>query len=296
MRSGFTIIRNGERLAFPYRESILSLAPFVDEVVVAVGNSDDGTRGALEELAPRLNGKLRLIDSPWDPGSLKGGFELSRQTNLALDACRFDVCFYLQADELLLDTETETLHADLSRFEADDDADALLLRWRHFFGTYSHVVESKRWYRREIRVLKKSRGLRSYGDAQGFRIPVGDHWRKARGALARAHVHHYGWVRPPEKMLEKTESLDRLWHGNARDGQHREEHLYPLQFGLQPYTGPHPAVMKERIRNLGDFNPFTGQAWRPNGRDLRLWLTDIIERATGWRPGEFKNYSSLKQY
>lgn len=41
--SGFTFIRNGVELAFPFEASIRSLLPLVDEFVVAVGKGSDDT-------------------------------------------------------------------------------------------------------------------------------------------------------------------------------------------------------------------------------------------------------------
>ena len=49
-RIGFTFLRNAIRYDYPFRESLASLAPLVDEIVVAVGKSEDGTLEALQEL------------------------------------------------------------------------------------------------------------------------------------------------------------------------------------------------------------------------------------------------------
>lgn len=301
MRSGFTIIRNGDSLGYPYLESLRSLGPLVDEIVVAVGDGHDGTRDSLEALRKDLPCELRLIDSPWDPKSLKGGFELSRQTNIALEACRFDLCFYLQADELLHENDYEKIRFDLNRFAADDQVDALAFRWIHFYGSYSHIVESKNWYRREIRAIKKSSGLRSYGDAQGFRVPKTKKggavaWSKSRAALSRGHVLHYGWVRPPQVMAKKTEALDRLWHGDARDGTQDAANIYVRQFGLKTYLGTHPACMRPRVEAQGEFDPFKNQAAPRGWKNFRLAATAAIESLTDLRPGEFKNYRSLVKY
>lgn len=297
MRSGFTIIRNGESLGYPYLESIQSLAPFVDEMVIAVGDSQDRTWEQLESLRSKIPCPLKLFSSPWDPQSLKGGLELSRQTNLALEACSYDVCFYLQGDEVLNDAESATILGDLQKFEADADVDCLAFQWRHFYGNYDHIVHSKAWYRREIRVVKRSRGLRSFGDAQGFRIWHDGQWIKSRAALSSAFVHHYGWVRPPEVMAKKSEALDRLWHGAKRDGTHAADDMFHPQFGLQKYPGLHPSVMQERIRRSGKYDPFKGRSVPLNKKYLRYWLSDVFEKLSGGiRLGEFKNYRSLKLY
>ena len=298
MRSGFTIVRNGDALGYPWTESIRSLAPLVDEIIVAHGDSTDSTLSSLEKLRGELPCPLVIINSPWDPASTRGGLELSRQTNIALEHCHHDVCLYLQSDELLHEQDYPRLRRDLDRFENDDEVDGLALTWVHFYGTFDTYAHSRQWYRREIRGIKKSRGLRSYGDAQGFRIPVdATKWTKPRAALSQARCLHYGWVRPPQVMAKKSEHLDRLWHGSARDGTHDPDKAYPILWGLRRFEGAHPDLMRGRVQAFNQavpgFDPFKGRAAPWN---LRLWLTDFIERATGWRPGEFRNYRSLKKY
>ncbi len=296
MISGFSIIKNGESLGYPWKESLLSLAPLVDEIVLAHGDSTDSTAAAIEDLKKSLPCPLRVIDSPWDAQNTKKGLELSRQSNIALSHCKHDTCFYIQADELVHEAEYERIKTDIRRFEADDAVDALAFQWIHFFGNFQTVVHSKRWYRREIRVVKKRRQLQSYGDAQGFRIFQNETWSKPNAALSQAHILHYGWVRPPQVMAKKSEALDKLWHGNARDGKHSEENVYPVQFGLQKYSGTHPSLMNKRITELGDFDPFQDKAAPRHKEYWKLYFTHLIESATGWRPGEYSNYKSIKRY
>ena len=41
--SGFTFLRNGQKLGYPFVASIRSILPLVDEFVIALGPCDDGT-------------------------------------------------------------------------------------------------------------------------------------------------------------------------------------------------------------------------------------------------------------
>ena len=53
--SGFTFARNAVRLRYPLVESIRSVLPLVDEMVVNVGRSDDGTLDLVRGLGdPRI--------------------------------------------------------------------------------------------------------------------------------------------------------------------------------------------------------------------------------------------------
>ena len=49
--SGFSFIRNGAMLGFPFVESVRSLLPLVDEFVIAVGKSDEAARIVNESIA-----------------------------------------------------------------------------------------------------------------------------------------------------------------------------------------------------------------------------------------------------
>jgi hypothetical protein len=45
--SGFTFLRNGQRLGYPFFASIRSLLPLVDEFIIALGPCDDDTEKML---------------------------------------------------------------------------------------------------------------------------------------------------------------------------------------------------------------------------------------------------------
>ena len=87
--SGFTFIKNGLSLGYPFKESIESIAPLCDEVVINVGfddedcEVDDGTYKYL--LENFKDPKFIFLKSYWNPESLSKGLVLSEQTNIALE-------------------------------------------------------------------------------------------------------------------------------------------------------------------------------------------------------------------
>ena len=66
--SGFTFLRNGVKLGYPFVESIRSVLPIVDEFIIALGPSPDGTEEQIQAIGDPnvLNSKNIKIQS-WEP-------------------------------------------------------------------------------------------------------------------------------------------------------------------------------------------------------------------------------------
>ncbi|HNJ28712.1 MAG TPA: glycosyltransferase family 2 protein, partial [Ferruginibacter sp.] len=98
--SGFTFVRNAVKYGYPVVESISSLLPIVDEMVVCLGDSEDETNALIGSIGSE---KIRTIHSVWDSSLREGGKVLAVETNKAMDATAADSdwLFYIQADEVL---------------------------------------------------------------------------------------------------------------------------------------------------------------------------------------------------
>ena len=66
--SGFTFIRNGNKFDFPYIESIKSILPLVDELVIAVGDSEDGRKEKGNDVGDRGERKERVGEEEEEDG------------------------------------------------------------------------------------------------------------------------------------------------------------------------------------------------------------------------------------
>lgn len=274
-------------MGYPVVESIRSVLPLVDEMVIGVGQSDDGTKALIEAIG---DPKIRLFDAVWDPKKTKGGYLLSEKTNEALDRCQNDWCLYIQADEVIHEDDYPAIRASVETFAHDPRVEGFLFRYIHFYGSYATIAASRKWYRNEVRLVRKSSGIRSHNDAQGFRVQG----EKPTVAPSGGRIFHYGWVKPPKLMGEKSKLLNRLWHGDKKDGEFAN-FQYDRQYGLRRYEGIHPQVMKTLVasqdwlfdprRTLAEFRL----------KDVRLVLSDLIESVTGWRMGEYKPYQILNK-
>jgi hypothetical protein len=285
--SGFTVIRNAEIMGYPVVQSIKSILPMVDEFVIGVGQSDDNTRQIVESIG---DPKIKIFDSFWDTSKTKGGLILSEKTNEALARCRGDWCFYLQADEVVHEQDFKPIYDALEKYQNDDKVEGLLFRYIHFYGSYGVVATARNWYRNEVRVIKRKSQARSIGDAQGFR--VGD--RKPFVKPCGGAIYHYGWVKPPAGMGQKNKYMFRWWHGDKYDNSFND-FTYKTGYGLRYFKGSHPAVMRDLVGSQNwEFKLKKGISdW--TGKDFKNFFSDIVEKITGHRFGEHKNYVLLKQ-
>lgn len=300
--SGFTLIRNGTEFDYPYIESLRSLLPLVDELIINVGIGTDDTLSRIQEFArTEGQGKVVYFESHWpldDPEKKKGGLILSEQTNLALDRCTGDWCVYLQADEVFHEADWKSLRQAMERNCDDTLIEGLLFDYVHFYGSFDVVQETRSSYRREVRAIKRTTGARSVGDAQSFRKPDGS---KLRVVRAGARVFHYGWVRTPEAMREKTFFMDQLYHGDpstqaeaTRTPFTGDNYRYKRFWGLRKFRGTHPAVMRERIAKKGWHWDLAQSPYTWEWKDAKKVVLDLIERATGERFFEYRSYILVK--
>lgn len=286
---GFTIIRNAQRYDYPIEEAINSVLPLCDKFIVVVGNSDDNTRSIIERLDPK---KVLIIDSVWDDSLREGGKVLAVETNKAIDALPedFSWAFYIQADEVVHEKYHSSIMHAMKQWEDDPSVDGLLFNYLHFYGSYDFVGDSARWYRNEVRIIRCDKSIRSFRDAQGFK----KNGKLLRVRKANAFIYHYGWVKPPLFQQEKQKYFHSLWHPDdwlKKNISHSAEFDYSKIDSLSRFSGTHPLVMQKRIsKSNWKFN------FDPSKRKLsfKSQLKQFVEKKTGWRPGEYKNYKLLK--
>ena len=101
--SAFTFLRNPVRLGYPFIESIRSALPLVDEYVIALGESTDGTREAIEAIGDE---RIRIIDTQWN-GSTGRGFVYGQQKMIGLFNTTGAWSLYLEGDEVLHERDIE---------------------------------------------------------------------------------------------------------------------------------------------------------------------------------------------
>lgn len=286
--SGFTFIRNAITYDYPIVEAITSILPICDEFIVAVGNSNDSTMDLIKSIA---SPKIKIIETVWDDNLRQGGRVLAVETNKALAAIdkRTTWAFYIQGDEVVHEKYLSVILKSMQQYADDKQVEGLLLKYLHFYGSYDYVGDSRRWYRNEVRIVRPNPGLASYKDAQGFQLNNKPLHVKAIDAF----MYHYGWVRPPDFQQKKQRDFNKLWH----DDMHVEKRFadvssfdYSQIDSLANFTDTHPQVMQQRIARINwkfNFDP------TQKCLSLKNKLSELLERYTGWRPGEYKNYKKI---
>ena len=285
---GFTIVRNAIKYGYPIVESIKSILPVCDKMIVAVGNSDDDTLALIKSID---DGKIDIIETVWDDTIKKGGRVLALETNKAMDAIPddFDWCFYIQADEVVHEKYYPVILSEMERSIDQPDVEGLLFNYLHFWGTFDYVGVSRKWYRREIRVVRNDKRIRSYRDAQGFRIDN----RKLKVNHINAYIYHYGWVRPPEIIKAKIRNYIALYNTNEKlegklDKVNNFDYSEIDAVGI--FNDTHPKVMSDLVNRLN---------WHvqlDEGRkkfSFRGYLLHWFEKIFGYRLFEYKNYTII---
>lgn len=283
--SGFTIIKNAVKNDYPIKEAILSILPVVEEMIVSIGDSEDET----EQLIRSINSpKIKIVHSVWDPSIKTGGSILAVETNKAFEHISpdSDWAFYIQGDEVLHEKYHSEIRNTAEKYKDDPRVEGLLFDYLHFYGTYDYVGDSRRWYHKEVRIIRNDRSIRSFKDAQGFR----KQGKKLRVKPVRAAIYHYGWVKSPEQMLQKQKNTVGYWSDQVawnQSIQAQEVFDYSDFDSLEKFTGTHPSVMHKRIEEKNWKVDFDIARKKFSAKDRLLYW---IEKKTGKRLFDFRNY------
>lgn len=309
--SGFSFVKNGIKLYYPVVESIKSILPICDEFVIAVGegDEDDETRERIEAIG---DPKVKIIDTVWETKDCKRGAVNAVQTDIAKNACTGDWLFYLQADEVIHEKYLSTIQSRCEDLLDKEEVEGLLFKYVHFWGDYDRYQNGHGWYPYEIRIVRNRPDIRSWQSAQSFRKydyyerphqEEGAH--KLNVAKVDAYVYHYGWVRPPRLMQNKSRALNSVHWGFDKAKHHYDKAPKEFDYGpldrLGVFEGTHPAVMKDKISEM-DWRDKLQPSGKPDPRRkphkherLKYRLISAYEKIfnRGEQIATFKNYNLL---
>jgi len=292
--SATTYVRNGLKMMYPFIESIQSALPLVDEYIVVLGDSEDGSREAILNLKSE---KIKIVDSVWDMTMREGGKLFALQSNIGLDHARGDWILHIQADEVIHENDLSKLKKCIGQYNDQPKVEGLLFPFLNFRGDYKHIHTGRQAHRFEIRAFKRNQLIRSYKDSQGFRkftslqtYAEGEKGEKLHVAKIVIPMFHYNYVRPPKQMKEKAKVFSSMYNNDEWIEKNFKD-LAEFDFNqvdkLELFKGIHPKVMEEIIKNSD-----CGFVYDPSksNSSLRHKILNRIEDITGYRIGEYKNY------
>jgi len=291
--SGFSYVKNGFEYGYPFLEAIQSILPVCDEVVVAVGESNDGTRDALGRLDPQ---KIKIIDTVWDMNLREGGKVFAQQANIALDNIKGDWAFHIQADEVIHENDLPKILSAIKMYDSNKQVEGFILPFLHFWGSYDYIRTSRRIHKHEVRIFRNDKPVRSYADSQGFRhytsieaYNKGEKGKKLKVKKIDAPVYHYNGVRPFKVQTRKMHAFDFL-HNAETEEKSYDQFNYQNVDRVEKFKGSHPLVMKEKIEALDwefIFDPKKA-VWQTKDK-----IMQPIEDFLGFKIGEYKNYKVI---
>jgi len=287
--SGFTFLRNGQKLGYPFVESIRSVLPLVDEFVIALGPCEDGTEKALRDIG---DPKIRIIPTQWNERmrsdySIKG-YVYGQQKSIALFNCTGDWAFYLEGDEVVHENDLAKIRASMEKHLDDPRVEALAFDYLHFYGNANTYLWSPGWYRSEVRILRNT--IPAWGPKGLFFIVLEDQkgGRYPRAAHTGATIYHYGWVRSEAEMNAKFSDASNAWRGKqTRTIEYRQIDSTILK----RFAGTHPAAVRDWLPPAEGL--FQADAnYRLTSRDKKHRLMLKFENWSGFRFNK-KHYRSV---
>lgn len=294
--SAFTYVRNGIAMDYPFIEAIKSVLPLVNEFIVVIGDSTDGTRQAVENIN---DNKIKIVDTIWDDNMRTKGLIFAQQSNIGLDNVSKDAdwLFHIQADEVIHEKDYETIKAAMQKHLHDKTVEGFLFKFINFFGDYNHWAPSRRFHQKEIRIIRNNPNYRSYRDSQGFRrfdnpaTYLEEKGYKLHVIPIPASIYHYSYVKNPHTQTQRKIEFDKRYNPDNEWIKNRIENATAYDYNaidyLYRYKDTHPTLMQPRIK---------AQDWifkyDPSKNNMRFKekFLKCIQDITGKQIFIYKNY------
>lgn len=122
--SGYTTTYNCFKGGYPFRESIVSMLGFCDEIVVVDAGSEDGTLDALREMQER-DSRIVLHVQKRDWSDPRSAVFDGQQKALARAICTGDFCWQQDSDEVVHENDYQKIRDMVSSFPTNIDLIAL---------------------------------------------------------------------------------------------------------------------------------------------------------------------------
>lgn len=236
--TGLTLIKDGDRLGYPWQLCIKNMAKVCDTIEVAVGNSSDDT----VEQALRLTQEIRSPEimlhlREWNMQNTGDGSELAKQANEALAHATGEWILYLQADEFIHEEDHQKLR-DLIEAQPEN-VDQIELYRTYFWGDLQTRAPQF-----EIYLGRVFRNGRYSVGGDGMHIVP----NRNSGSIVRSEIpiYHYSRIGDESIVTTRIRNLDQLFLDTETINQFENFTYAELsEEELVSYTGTHPEGIKE---------------------------------------------------
>jgi glycosyltransferase involved in cell wall biosynthesis len=190
--------------------------------------------------------------------------------------CSGDWVFYLEADEVVHEDDLQTIKSSMQKYLHDDEVEALVFDYLHFYGNQNSYLWSPGWYRRAPRILKNT--IRSYAPDGLFWLVLEKNkiGRYPKAALVGATMYHYGWVRSEEQMNLKSKQVQQYW---SKSHQSIDYSQIGQQI-IKEFRGVHPEVMKNWLPDAFEVY-HADPAYRLTRKEKKHQLMLMLEKFLG---------------
>jgi len=271
--SGFTFIRNGTLLGYPFIESIKSILPICDEFIVVIGKSEDDTLSRVRGIKSK---KIRVIESIWNENISDRGFVYAQQKMIAQYNCTGDWAFYLEGDEVVDEKNLPSILSIMRKNLNNYEVEALAFDYLHFYGSPKWLANSPAWYRQECRIIRNT--IRTW-DPDSLYFMVMENNKKGRYPKAistHIPIYHYGHVRKIEYMNKKLSQVGKYW-GHTHKAA-KEYKIDPL--ALAPFKADHPKIIQNWLKKYAEKYFMPNYEHELSNREIRhrfiMWVENFF--------------------
>lgn len=256
----FTYVYNATAFDYPFEESVRSVLPAVDQLVICECRSTDNTLEIAQRLQAEFPDKIKIVRRNW----VKHFTQIASVANFAMDALNDDIefAYQIQADEVLHENSIGML-AQMPEQIRDEKKTAARVNFTHFMANYETTFPF--CYDKLVRIASRKKMWEIIGDGVQFaKVSMGRESVPEEEILDTAiDVFHYGKVKDPERGWQKEWEFQQLYKDIGfpdpkmmqmveKTGKQTCDYVFLFEDHvkngtIKKFTGTHPFVMKDRI-------------------------------------------------
>lgn len=250
MKSGLVILSDAVKYGYPFVESINSILPVVDEMVVVLDcDTNDGTREILEKMPVRIaTGYFNLEFIGWRAYSI--------MRTLGYQACKGDIVLMFDADGVVHENDIGKLKEDIQAFEDSGRNHAYWMKYR----LYKPTLYRKQAKHSGIYNKKMLGDNFDFFHPNGKGIPNFTKFPESKGYQFSTYMYGYEHFWDTEEVLRAKTArygimMDKIQGKELKTPEeyfekYMQELLEAMRIGTKMEVSQHPASMQEKFKTI----------------------------------------------